>query len=264
MGKINKQKIALAEWQKTKDEVQQDIAQKILPLQQQMAMENLRLALLLDDCILRYNLTKNQKRKIKEVITDLCAELAHQSAPIDDPAFDALCKRYYDKEAILAEQAAMEATMRATFEQTFGVKLEESDDIHDVDFLTQKLFEKLQADHLAEYPDDEDFTPPPKTHKTSKQRAQAEKAESDETLAQQSIQGIYRQLVQTLHPDRETDPSERERKTLVMQKVTVAYEEKNLVELLSLQQQEMKKTRQVRIEIKQINIKNNTINMIKL
>ena len=39
----------------------------------------------------------------------------------------------------------------------------------------------------------------------------------------------------TLHPDREADPAERERKTELMKKVTVAYGNRDLLQLLELQ-----------------------------
>ena len=38
-----------------------------------------------------------------------------------------------------------------------------------------------------------------------------------------------------MHPDREQDPAERDRKTELMQKVTVAYGKKDLLQLLELQ-----------------------------
>ena len=46
---------------------------------------------------------------------------------------------------------------------------------------------------------------------------------------------IYRKLASSLHPDRETDPAERERKTALMQRVNQAYANNKLLELLQLQ-----------------------------
>ncbi|MDP3008935.1 MAG: hypothetical protein Q8N30_07680 [Methylococcales bacterium] len=64
--------------------------------------------------------------------------------------------------------------------------------------------------------------------KTAKQQQEQEKISK-------SIQSVYRQLVASLHPDREPDEQERERKTKLMQKVNVAYSKKDLLQLLELQ-----------------------------
>jgi hypothetical protein len=51
----------------------------------------------------------------------------------------------------------------------------------------------------------------------------------------QSVRDIYRKLASVLHPDRETDPTERERKTALIQRANQAYGRNDLLELLTLQ-----------------------------
>src|SRR5205823_1944963 len=51
----------------------------------------------------------------------------------------------------------------------------------------------------------------------------------------ESIREDYRKLISALHPDRELDPAERERKNRLMQRANVAYDNRNLLELLELQ-----------------------------
>ncbi|MFX4717623.1 molecular chaperone DnaJ, partial [Acinetobacter baumannii] len=48
---------------------------------------------------------------------------------------------------------------------------------------------------------------------------------------------IYRQLASALHPDREPDPVERERKSALMSQANAAYERGDLTALLQLQLQ---------------------------
>ena len=50
--------------------------------------------------------------------------------------------------------------------------------------------------------------------------------------ASQSVRDVYRKLVSALHPDREADGAERERKTALMQRANQAYERNDLLELL--------------------------------
>lgn len=69
----------------------------------------------------------------------------------------------------------------------------------------------------------------------AKKRRQQRQPEAVE--ASQSLRAVYRQLVSTLHPDRESDPVERQRKTALMQRVNEAYAAERLAELLELQQE---------------------------
>ncbi|GAB3765035.1 J domain-containing protein [Ramlibacter monticola] len=52
-----------------------------------------------------------------------------------------------------------------------------------------------------------------------------------------SVRDVYRRLASALHPDREPDPRQRERKTTLMQHANLAYAEDNLLALLELQLQ---------------------------
>ena len=58
---------------------------------------------------------------------------------------------------------------------------------------------------------------------------------ADETKLQHSVRDVFRKLASSLHPDRETDPVERERKNALMQRVNVAYAANDLLSLLELQ-----------------------------
>ncbi len=55
--------------------------------------------------------------------------------------------------------------------------------------------------------------------------------------ADSALRTIYRQLVSALHPDRENDPHEHDRKTGLMKEVNAAYERRDLLTLLQLQLQ---------------------------
>lgn len=71
--------------------------------------------------------------------------------------------------------------------------------------------------------------------RSKRAEAAAERRQAAEREATQSVREIFRKLASALHPDRETDPAERERKTALMQRVNQAYDRNDLLELLSLQ-----------------------------
>ncbi|WP_341773970.1 J domain-containing protein [Burkholderia seminalis] len=74
-----------------------------------------------------------------------------------------------------------------------------------------------------------------KRKKSARQQAAEARAQETRTQISLSIREVYRKLASALHPDRETDPIERERKTQLMQRVNEAYQKHNLLQLLELQ-----------------------------
>ena len=71
--------------------------------------------------------------------------------------------------------------------------------------------------------------------RSAKQIAYEAKQQAEDKQLSQSIRELYRKLASALHPDRETDPQERDRKTVLMQRVNQAYDKNNLLQLLELQ-----------------------------
>ena len=68
-----------------------------------------------------------------------------------------------------------------------------------------------------------------------KKRIQEAKTQSDQQKATKSVRTVYMDLVKSFHPDLEMDEVEKLRKTDIMQQVTQAYQENNLLKLLKLQ-----------------------------
>lgn len=73
--------------------------------------------------------------------------------------------------------------------------------------------------------------------KQKKQIAQEDKLKKEETEKIKSLRSIYISLAKMLHPDTVADEKEKAEKEELMKKVTVAYNEKNLSELLKLELQ---------------------------
>lgn len=237
LDKIEKQKAALEQWQQAHEACQRQVAGKFEPLRQQLVDEQIKLLRLFDQHLISSKLTKNQRSKLTQIILILCEQLRDET---DHEQVHAIYQRYVPEEASLTdeEQAEMDAALRSAFEDAFGFSLDDSVDINDPDMMAQHLFEQqqaYQAQHQAQRA----------RKKTAKQLEKEAKEKAEAESAQASIQAIYRQLVKALHPDREADADERARKTQLMQAVTVAYEEKNLIKLLELQLQETQVSQQL-------------------
>ena len=111
--------------------------------------------------------------------------------------------------------------LKAILEQEFGVTLDDDEfDLSNPEAMVERLAEKAQEQRRQA----EERRPQRK--KTAKQLAKETREQEEAASISKSIQAVYRQLVAALHPDREPDPTERDRKTELMQNVgcnSVAY-----------------------------------------
>lgn len=228
--KIDDQKKRLAEWQETLPLCQQKVAGKLVPLQETFSEHQTAMVHLIDSVATTHKFTRNQQEKIAHLITSLCEELiSRQGREELKPIYNRYSGWDFD-EAVSEGNDMAAAFLKDMFEQEFGVELDRDDfDFSDpeglADRLTKQMEEKLRQDEEAR----------PKRKKTAKQLAREAREQEEEANVSKSIQAVYRQLVAALHPDREPDMEERERKTELMKKVTVAYGKRDLLQLLELQ-----------------------------
>lgn len=94
--------------------------------------------------------------------------------------------------------------------------------------LGQTIFEK----NLHE--DQHSNSSPPKP-KTKKELLKEEKARQIEEWKNKGIGAIYKRLAKVLHPDLEQDAEKRIEKDLLMKRLTIAYEQRDLLVLLELE-----------------------------
>jgi len=125
--------------------------------------------------------------------------------------------------------------MRAMLEHMLGESLDAGDapgPLDDPEAVLQAAIRRLAAQNEAERARRQG----PKSAKAKDARqSKAESRAEQQTLdAQSALRTVYRQLASALHPDRETDPAERARKTALMSEANAAYERRDLVTLLQL------------------------------
>lgn len=177
-------------------------------------------------------LTNTERRKIVVVITQRAFALL-------EIINDAVLKAIYNKHSDLdydEQQAVEQARLKAELEDALGIDLGDEFDMSSPDHFTEQAeahIRKKRAEEDAARQAREENRAARK--KTPKQLAREAREEADALQLKQSIREIYRKLASALHPDRETDPGERERKTALMQKLNQAYASNNLLQLLELQ-----------------------------
>lgn len=227
--KIDAQKKLLATWQETIPQCQQEIARKLTPLRDIFCEHQAELVIMLDNLYTTQKFTHHQQDKIAHLITSICEELIHQHRREElKPLYDHYSGQNYDDVAQENQEAASEL-LKTLFEKEFGVELNDDEfDFSDPEGTSARFAEKMQEQRQAQ-------ESRRKLKKSAKQLAQEALEQEEEANVSKSIQAIYRQLVAALHPDREPDLAERERKTELMKKITVAYGKKDLLQLLELQ-----------------------------
>lgn len=196
------------------------------PLEEQRGALMRDMALWLDQRLQKKGLTAKQKRMATEILCGLAASLATAG----DEAMQQLHDAHNDVTMAEQEKAAA-AGMQELMEEMLGQPLAGDQEFDSLEALFQASMAQMQRKTQA--------------HQAEKaaQKAKRKKSAREQQAMQQTqeadgaLRTIYRQLVSALHPDRENDPHERDRKTGLMKQVNAAYERRDLLALLQLQLQ---------------------------
>ena len=217
--KITKLREQLEQWQQVHDEGRQIVLSEMEPRRKMFWEVRAEMTRLLDCAYTQKKFTKTEKAKLKSLIASLVGPLLTEREEDD---LKAIYARYTGQDYDEAKQADMDG-LRNMVHATFGVDLGDDVDFSSPEKVAAQLHEKLEQQKA------------PARKKTAKQLAKEEQQRQSEQLATQSLRDVYRKLASSLHPDREQDPAERDRKTALMQRLNAAYENKNLLGLLELQ-----------------------------
>jgi hypothetical protein len=232
--RIESQKKLLGDWQAALEYCQLEAMKKLDPLNKTLSEHQAAMIQLLDEHLMRHKFSKLQEDKLLFLITDLCSGLLEKH---DNDDIKAIYNKYAEVDYDTAkeeERALATEAMKAVFDAEFDVRFEDEDiDLDNPHATAERLFEKLAAREAEEAA--ANASAHAQRRKTAKQAAKEAREAEEAANSSKSVQSVYRQLASALHPDREPDPVERERKTKLMQQVTVAYRNKDLLKLLELQ-----------------------------
>lgn len=223
--KIDKQKKLLLEWQETIPLYRQQVDQEYEPLENTLNNHKAEWVRLLDRFYDMPLFKKTDKSKIKHLICDVSGDLI---AKFNKDELKPLFNKYSDADYDTLNNeidSAVGGLMKNIAESMFNVDLGD-----DVDLSSPEKFHAHLQKKLGEQ-----AAPVKQRKKTKKQLEKEALQQQEEALASKSVQEVYRKLVAALHPDREPDAQERERKTELMQRVNTAYGKKDLLQLLELQ-----------------------------
>lgn len=224
--RLESERQRLATWHEEMPRLMARAGKELFPLEESYDAHARELIRLLDTAYDRKGLTKKEREKISIVICDFAQGLLVLGP---DEEIEAIYKAHSD-DLIDEDDDEDKAELCAMAESMFGVRLSEAE-------MEGKSLAEIAAcveAKLEELSQQQENKRPGKP-KSAAALAREERHQAEEAKLQQSVRDIFRKLTSSLHPDREQDPAERDRKTALMQRVNVAYAANDLLGLLELQ-----------------------------
>lgn len=230
--KIDAERKRLVAWQTMIPLYHQKHASEFAPLTQTFNELRAELVRLFDKASAEKLFNKNDRAKLNDMICTIAAELIIENDDED-------LKRIYNKHSggdIDAEIKEEKSTMKAMMQDILGVDLGDDFDFGSPESVMTHVSEKMRQKLEDEEQIRQDYQKRNvKRKRSAKTLAREAKQEAEAQNISQSIREVYRKLASALHPDKEQDALERDRKTALMQRVNIAYNNKDLLKLLELQ-----------------------------
>jgi len=226
---IEQTRQGLALWQDSVATYRQAYAKEVVPLQASLTAARRAWAFALDGLFDQADLTRAESATLSELVRLTASDLLHRKD--DDAALRALFAKHSDVDFDTERQRQLQATAEI-MEIATGLDIDDIADIKTDDDLMERLQRKLREEEAAA-----EAAQAARAAKSAQRRkSPAQQRREDETqLTTQLVREIFRKLASALHPDRETDPAQREAKTALMQRVNQAYAANDLLTLLQLQ-----------------------------
>ena len=232
MQQIEKLRARFATWDQAAADYSRQYTAELAPLLTRATELEIKLVHGLDNALEHKGLTKSERRMLQDLLLDLAGTLL---ADCDDPAIKEIYNKHsgadYD-----SEEAELALGMKNVLESMFDVDLGDDAGLDSKEELARRAQAAFaqQAQQCEEQQQAQEERRA-RRKKSAKQQEKEAQATAEAKAVDLSIREIYRKLASALHPDREQDPQERERKTALMQRINQAYDKRDLLQLLELQ-----------------------------
>lgn len=228
-----------AEIEKIKIEIENArnrIFSDLFPLMTVVREKQIKYIFLLDAAYDSGFFKKKDAETLMEHLIELCDQVLARDMGTDDDenseesAIQAIKDKYDTLLYTEEEKELLDANAKEMISKMLGIDL---DEVAEMENDPEAFFEKRQQRIEEQQRNAQEEQKARK--KTKKQIEKEQKFEEEKKILAKDIRTIYTSLAKELHPDLEKDEAERLRKTEMMKRVTVAYENNDLFELLRLQ-----------------------------
>ena len=213
-------------------------SKEIIPLQKKIGNTRIQLAMALEKAAEVNKFSKKQSEQIRETIQGLCEDAFADIEPSPEQ------EAFYDKWSDVPHHEELEQIKNETKEmftgfmsEMFGMDVDMSD-FED----NSEGFDRFQQKVIEQFDKGQEYQFQQNHKKTKKQQALEEEKKKADDIKNKSIRSVYLALAKVLHPDTELDIHLKSEKEEILKKVTVAYDQKDLVTLLKLEMEWVHKT----------------------
>jgi hypothetical protein len=217
MERIETLRAELERWQSFTDVHLRRIATELAPRAAKLREQQTELARLLDRQITHPALGRRNREPLRELLLGLLTEMLEEE---ESPELLALYDRYAP--TTRAEEARMGFELLRAMAEALPVDLDAYEGEPSAEALGAWLNETMGEE-------------PPRRRGRAKTAAE-DCAKGARELDSHALRTVFRRLASKLHPDRESDAGEHQRKTGLMQELNTAYASGDLLRLLELQQ----------------------------
>ena len=207
----------LDRWQSFTDVHVRRVASEMLPRAAKLREKQTALAQLLDRQYAEARLGKRNRQTLRELLLGLLKEMLEEE---ESPELLALYDQHAPKAR--AEEQRLGFELLRALAEDLPVDLEAYEGEESPEAFTAWLQESLEE-------------PPPRERRRTQSPPAVPEARADE-LDSHALRTVFRRLASKLHPDRESDAGEHQRKTELMQELNAAYAAGDLLRVLELQQ----------------------------
>jgi len=229
LARIDKLKSQLQDLDNLSLAHRQALHRGVTPLQLRHAQAMRSMALFLADRLADKALSVLQRETARQILCSLARTLADNG----DADMAALHDRH-SPETLAEQERERTADLRAQIEDALGERLDDLDHDASPDEVLRAGMERLRQAAEDEQARRSAAAARRKARKKPGAKQVAEQAEVED--AESSLRKLFRQLASALHPDRESDPQARLAKTALMSEANAAYERRDLVALMLIQQ----------------------------
>jgi hypothetical protein len=251
VARLKAQRKELLKWQTFKQVYHDRLSGEYQPLARRLRETRIGTAKLLDQAMERKQLKKRERDMVWETLRGLLTVLL---ADEEDAELVTLHDKYADVSFHDQRQKQMDR-MRESALEDFGVDVDAYEGAETPEEFAAWIAEQAralasespEADAAADGavdadgdldgegdPDAAGDGPGAGSGKGAKRSARELRESQVAEGGLRSVREVFRKLVSELHPDRETNPAERARKTILMQKVNKAYKSGDLFTLLEM------------------------------
>ena len=223
--KLEAERVRLAFWHTEAPKIRAMADNEFNPLVGKFEGHRRELVLLLDRAWPDKALSKRDRTKLTDLICSMALGLVE--ANVNDEEIKQIYNRHSESDFDV-EMAEEDALLREMFGAATGIELDDDIDMRSPDAFFEAIYGRTEDESKLEEGKARKAKPAKLTAREARHQAEALKLK-------QSVRDIFRKLASALHPDRETDPAERARKTALMQRANVAYGANDLLGLLELQ-----------------------------